>query len=330
MAPFSSSIGTGSYTSSLEVGDVIKYSNNSESMISNVIDSFHAETSSSYNIDPGQSFIIWKTSQQNLEKEVKRHSSYLTSTGGCFTTDTGSIRLMRRTYDFSAETSQITYTELGTSWSSTYGNGKNIFSRMLLPTPITIDPSYKLRLIYQLQVTFTPESAYYFTASVSGWPVAPATSLIATQSIQKFLATSVNTIGATEGFSCLDPASSWDGTNLLCSTFVSPVSSSLANFNSAIDRSSGYSYVQTQANLTIPTYVTRSFTQYKNTYFTETQGNMTNLRSIGFGNYAASNNFFPAQPSYQAFCVLFNESQSKFDTQQLHISWVWRWTRTLS
>ena len=235
---FTSSYST--YTASVNVGDVLQYSNNSQSTVTSITDGFNLQVNTNYTIGSGnaQTFTIWKTSQTDLEAESKRNSSLLAGAGNCGTTTSGSTKTFRRSYDFSTEISSSTYTEIGVSWTVTKAV-KSTFSRILLPSPITVGIGFKLRVVYDLFLSFTPNTPQYFTASISGWPVSPSTTTIATQSIQNFNVSDVSTSGTTTAdWYSLEPAAIRGYNGNLAVSFVSNTSTPLAAFGSSIGRNS--------------------------------------------------------------------------------------------
>jgi len=339
---FSSSITSSTnvlyYSSSLQVGDVIVYTNNSQSNVT-AIDmnaGLTASVDTSYTIPSAslQKFIIWKTSQTGLHLEKKRTATYLVGVGNCgYTDSTGSnskpnVRTFRRTYDFPSEAATILYTEIGTSPVVTANT--SVFSRILLPIPITISSSFQLRVIYDLQVTYTPDIPRYITASISGWPVGPSTNTYATESIQAFLASAINTSGVGDaGGGVLEPFATSDppGTGYT-KMFVCSNTGSLSDFNTTIDRSLVASSASTSDTNVVLSYITKSYTLYKVDTFGLNIANQTNIRSMGLGLTSFTDS--PAQIGRYALGVLFNQSQSKANTQTLSFTWKFSWSRTLS
>ena len=330
---FTSSYST--YTTSVNVGDVIQDSDFSESMVTAVnANGINLTVTPSYTYSNEKTFVIWKTSQVGLEAEITRSSTYVPGIGNCGTTSgsfTPHILEHKRTYDFAPEVANRAYTEVGTAWASS-GN-TTVFSRMALPTTVVVSASYQLRVVYNLQATMSPYSASYFTASISGWPhlLGSASATIATQSIQCLMYSLVSTTGATSstnGNETLEPYAIGGGNPYKFIIFASSDSQSLAPYGQAVVRSSNVVYAN---NTTLATYVTNSFYVDKSTVFTESDINIGNIRSIGVG---AWNIGFPDTPpngtSWQAFCVVFNEPQMKLNTQTLTITFRQSWRRTLA
>jgi len=102
---------------------------------------------------PGTPFTIEYTNQAILAGETKRTTSYLATPGACgYLINPGNIVLWR-TFLFTYETANITYSEIGLSDSNVAG--PNLFSRIVLATPVQLQgPSAELPSGQQLQVTY--------------------------------------------------------------------------------------------------------------------------------------------------------------------------------
>lgn len=114
---------------------------------------------SSLTIGTATPFTVLFVNQAALGSEVKRSSIYIVTPGGCGTTVTAAAISLFRTFIFTPESVAITYTEIGLS--PDIGVGANLFSRILLGTPITVlGPSadvpdgQQLQVTYELQVMF--------------------------------------------------------------------------------------------------------------------------------------------------------------------------------
>jgi hypothetical protein len=365
---FSSSVTSSTetyYTHSLEVGDVIVYNNASQSNVLAVdlVSGLSASVNTSYTIESGsnQTFTIWKTSQPRLHKEVKRTNVYLTGTGNCGSTDsTGStgvpnVRTYRRTYDFSTETTNKLYTEVGVSPIVTANS--QVFSRVVLPVPIAVSSSFQLRLIYDLAITVTPHTVRMITASISGWPVDPTSNTHASESLQSFLLSRITTTGgATKLYEALlepgpDSSESFSrrspGDDLSAAVhrgiFVSSNSSSLASFGSGSSRAvnagvqsvpgDSFVYGTSSGRHSSPPYVVGSYQYYKENSFGLTIGNTTasiGIWSLGYGMQGVDHGIGAGGAGgNQAVCLLFHASQSKFNTQVLSMSFAYAWNRTI-
>lgn len=357
---FSSSISSSApyeiyYSSSLQRGDVIVYSNASRSNVT-AIDSVAGLTASvdtSYTIESGsnQTFTIWKTSQTGMHKEGKRSNTYLTGDGNCGSTDTtGSagvvnIRTYRRTYDFIAETGNSLYTEIGMAPVTT--PQISVFSRVVLPIPVAVSSSFQLRVIYDLEVEFGPTSLQTSTASISGWPVAPSTHLGYSSSIQTFLASTINTngnetiytallepgpdspIGTLARRSPVDPVANVIHRGI----FFSSTSSSLKPFGSGSNRHQGLVYDSSNGPHTSPLYVTGSYTYIKSNYLLLNEAVTTTssgIICIGWGMNSNIVSYETGKTENQAYTMLFHQTQSKTNVQVASMSFVYTWDRVLA
>jgi hypothetical protein len=105
------------------------------------------------NIATATPFTIEYTNQAILAGEVKRTVSCLGTPGACgYVINPGSV-VLYRTFLFSPEQVSITYTEVGFSDQSVAG--ANLFSRVVLATPVSlIGPQAALPSGQQLQVTY--------------------------------------------------------------------------------------------------------------------------------------------------------------------------------
>lgn len=318
----------------LQAGDTIQFTDASEITIAGVGD-ISASLSVPLTV-PSQSFVIWKTSQTGLQSELKRAGNGITGTNyyagenNC-TSYSSSYHMWHhfRAYDFSVEASLRNYTEVGVAWDTDDSPIKSTFSRILLPAAVTVNPNQRLRLYYNLNVCYSPESAsYVLNAPVDGWPTAPATNTNMTQSIQRARWVSfVNPDGTSyTSYAALDPSS----TGGECAFFASTISASLVQLGNTVPARSGVA--GSYASVTTTTqdlYLIGSYKIIKTATFPRNVMNYTTLRSFGFGVEVA---FVDSAYSStgQAFTMLFEQSQSKFDTQTLTLSYLWSWRRVLT
>ena len=318
----------GGWSGSLATGDTIQFANGTEVAVGSVGATSCAVTPT--DTVTSQSFTIWKTSQTAMHYEKKRGgtgvagSAYLTGTGNCGSSIAANVVTYLRTYDFAIETSPTTYTEVGVAWQTT---GSSTFSRIMLPVTVSIDTGQRLRLVYQLQATFLPTSSQYVTnATVNGWPVTPATNTNMTESIQLLQASSVDTSGnSSTTYAPLEPAGIG---SVSCAFWASTNSESIVAFGATPpDRDSfGSADVATS---TADVYVQGSYTLYKNATFGLSRMNYQNLRSFGFGSHNPASRY-AYRSSGQAFAMLFEQSQSKYNTQTLSFTYQWTWSRVLA
>ena len=108
-----------------------------------------------------------------LGAEVKRTGTLLASGTGTARYSDGRV-VYTYTHDFAEETVNQNYSELGWSWSASSGN--NLFSRVLISGgTVTVLAGQQLRVVYALTFSVTPYAETSGTLTLSGWPVAPAT-----------------------------------------------------------------------------------------------------------------------------------------------------------
>lgn len=338
---FSSSVMSGSerqYTHSLETGDVIIYANNSQSNVLGIdtVGGFTASVDTSYTIESGsnQTFTIWKTSQVGMHKEIKRSSTYLPGSSSvlgfnCGTVISHSAKTMRRTYDFTAETTQKNYSEVGVSWTGTARAG--VFSRVLLPETVSIAATYQLRMIHDLMVTVSPAYPRYVEPTITGW-----TNTKGTESLQNFLLYDVATTGqsndGTTGldFGVLDPASNHGYDYYYANSFFSDVGTAPAAFGSYVSRTLNGSTITGKSDYNaggLTTYVTGTYTRYKTANFRLTDGVDSTIWSTGFG--AAYGVSEVAHSTEQGIVLVFDEPHEKLNTQIASITYKFTWARVI-
>lgn len=352
---------TMSYTSSVSLGDVIIDENFSQSTVVGVSGSILA-VNNSYNYSTPISFSIWKTSQGRLQGEISRSGTYYqgssslvgwncgTEWSSSLTDYTTSIAVHRRTWDFTVENQSRSYTEVGASWDSTRFNP--CFSRVLLPQTVSISPNQQLRLTYDLMAIFGPFSPQYSTASITGWPVAPSTTTIGTQSLQGFMTSYVQTNGVTVGMGGygnvypLDPAASCTPsscyTTANCCCWVSENSFSLNT--SSVILVPGNSQAATRTLIsslgsdgdyafgTIDTYTNGTYRQRKYGTLSIYQGVSNNIRCMGFGGTGNVNCYGltpPPNSGGQCMVFVFDQPQTKTNLQTLTLQWLWSWSRVI-
>lgn len=104
-------------------------------------------------------FMILRVNEAILGNEIKRTVKYSSAPGANQTIVGSAVILLQRTFLFSAETSAVTYTELG--FSDQAVAGPNLFSRVVLAQPITVKGpvsgaplGQQLQVTYQLNVSF--------------------------------------------------------------------------------------------------------------------------------------------------------------------------------
>jgi hypothetical protein len=321
----------------LSGGDVIKFADNTEVTV--VTPGAISASISSTTTVQSQSFTIWKTSQTGLQTEVKRAgagrfgtvtgTSYFTTDNGCYAvTSSVNVVTYQRTYDFAIETTTRNYTEVGVAWDTDNSPSTSTFARMLLPVAVQVSGSQRLRLIYNLKVAFSPESASYVSnPPISGWPVSPAATTDITQSIQamigsvKFFSYLNNDATSISDFATLEPSTS----GFYCSFWGSTNSQSLIQLGSGSVISRATTAYETSS--TKETYTAGSYRMVKYATWPRWVLNHTDLNTFGFG--VTFSGLVSYATSGQAFAIRFNQSQSKFSTEELTMKYLWTWNRVL-
>lgn len=322
------SASVGSYTfASGDIGNMIKWDGGGEeARITGYTNPQSVTVTPSQSVGSG-TFVVYQTNQTGMATEIKRTATYLQNAPYCQTTSdvsTGVIAL-RRTYDFSAEIVQRNYTEVGACWQQTAFTGNTTFSRILLPVAVTVNPGQQLRFVYELQITVNPRTPQVFSAAVSGWPVLPSTNTNAQQMLEHF---GIATVAAYGG-SSWDVKGGWtnepsDASILGGYLFVSPNATAFGSFDAVINRqTTGW---ETNA-LSLSPYTPLSFTMDKTATFTVAQLNRTDLRSVGLSANYGGQNMHPAVCN--GCVVVFDQPQSKNNTQTLTFTFRFIWGRTL-
>jgi len=306
----------GGYGLALQVGDMIKFQDASEVQVL-AVSGISASVTPAASI-PLQPFTIWKTSQIGLQSEHQRTNNYFGGAGYCQTTTLNTtssvITQLRRTWDFNYETASFTYTEVGVGWGNSGNN--TIFSRVILPTPVVIGSSQKLRLIYELDVQVAPTASYpgnQFTASIAGWGTGSI--VYGHQSVDTIIMSGVDGNGNGSGFSISEPAAT--STPYL---FVSNSSSSYVNG----DKGGGFA---DQVGMVADAYVPGSYTLYRNGTFQVAQIPRNDLKTFGFGLNFYGDSW---RGGHVAYFAVLTENQTKTNVQTLSLSWMWTWGRVLS
>lgn len=328
------------YPNLVELGDVLKYANGSQSMVTAIIDGFNLTVSPTYSIDlaNSQSFTLWKTSQHDLQTEQHRSVDYLVGSSSILGWNCGnqiscSTITNRRTYNFAEETVGHTYTEVGVTWTNT-ATPTSSFARALVDPPLTIASGFQLRMTHDLKTTYTPYNHRYVSASISGWP----STLMATESILNFpaYASYVNTGGGTEGYAYNEPSPTWNpdhganggGFN----AFIGTDGSAPVNFTQSNASRGGANYLD-DLGYSYPTYVANSFVRYKGVYFSITNAVNASLQCIGFGLFSGGgfgSPVYPWQGGRPAHVMVLDSAQEKTSLQKMYLMWKWSWARDFS
>lgn len=88
------------------------------------------------------------------------------NTGTRYDRENGKV-VMRVTHDHEIESADSNINELG--WFGSYSGSYKMFSRIVLPSTITVLTGQALRTVYQLEVSITPITPTSCAPSISGW-----------------------------------------------------------------------------------------------------------------------------------------------------------------
>jgi hypothetical protein len=137
-------------------------------------------TSTTFQVDnefeqDAEIFDLYAVNQTGMQTELKRSNTYVT--GACSTVlDVGNGKTVNtRVYDFSTESSNQNYAEIGFSYTTSAGN--NLTVRIVLDGTVTVLAGEKLRITYRWTVTMSPITEQTGDLDITGWPIAPSVSL---------------------------------------------------------------------------------------------------------------------------------------------------------
>lgn len=295
-----------------DAGKMIKWDTGEEARIVTITDATHAVVANSATVAAAQ-FTVYRTNQVGLTTESKRTSTYLTGASNCGSTWASNTISHKRTFDFTAEVGAVSYTEIGLSNSSSAGN--NLFSRILLGSAVNLVASQQLRVVYTLDMTWTPNTAGSVdTTIITGWSTTTGTAQIQWPALS--VVSTAGAVGKNITFDtpCLEPSQS-------SSTWMYSGSTAHNAFNSAgPSRTSIASVANSPASYT-------AFNFYRETsgVFPVGSGNATNIRTI-----ALMPNPGNSEPTLQGLVIILDSDQTKDNTHTLTITWRITWSRTLA
>lgn len=144
--------------SNTDLDSDIRFDTGQYAKIQSVTDPQHITLFTPLSVSTATAFTILRTNEAILSNEVKRTVKYSQVPAANQTVDLiGTLRL-QRTFLFDPETSTTTYTEIG--FSDLGVPGPNLFSRILLANPLTVNgpiaalPAQQLQVTYQLSIGF--------------------------------------------------------------------------------------------------------------------------------------------------------------------------------
>jgi hypothetical protein len=322
---------SGSFFGSGDVGNTVKFTSGEEALITAFNSATSVTVSNSATV-PSTTFVMYNTNQTGLINEQKRTNTYLTGSGNCGTTQVVNQFQNRRTYDFTAETGTVNYTEIGFGWAVSGAN--TTFSRILLPSPIPVLNGQQLRVVYELRVSVGPTTPQPKTAIINGWPISPATILDGDECVQVYGLAGLNTNGAMQANDtapwCNEPSFLSDGilfTGASLAIFLTDSSTAISGAGSSPNRTGT---VQATKAPTKAAYITNSFYVDKTCTFLVGEANSTLWRSMGYGLSQGNISANPYQANRAAFVFVFDQNQTKPNTHTLTLTFRTTWSRVLS
>lgn len=275
---------------------------------------------------PAGLFNVYNTQQTvAVMTEIQRGNGYVTAGGGCGSTLAGNILSHKRTFDFPLEVGTVTYREVAFSHSATPGDP--IFSRIKLPTDLVLVVNQRVRVIYTLEITLTPDVIEATTANVVGWPVAPSVNTDGSQQLQLVAlkivdpATGQSEVDPANGIS-LEPSSE----GIECAVFLSNSNAPLASFGASGDRSGTANFVKTDTDIDPATVTAGYGSLEKEVVLDVGEGNRTDWRTIGIGTEDAP----IAATTTHGFVFVFAQDQTKDNLHTLELRFLFTWDRDLA
>lgn len=316
----------GSFTftdTATDAGKVIKWDTGQQATILTVLTPLTATVNTSTVIAAAE-FGVYQTTQTGLFNEIKRTNTYYTAGGGCATvTVPPNVLVLRRTFNFPIEVGLgTTYNEVGLSHLGAAGS--NLFSRILLAAPVFVAAGLRPRVLYELQITLYPGSPVNFSATVSGWPVFPATNLNAAQNNEMWGLAGVNSFGATI------PIDTVGGVPILANEPSEPCDILISNDTTALNspgdpplnrwQPSAAAYTATNV-----VYTSGTFRRQRRYIFNTADGVMSDLRVMSIGHIIT-----PASDFTPVMTVLFEQDQTKSGSFLLSLEFQLNWSRTFA
>lgn len=297
-----------------DAGKMIKWDSGEEAMVVTVTNPTTVVVDRSQSVS-AEVFTVYRTNQTGLTTEVKRTNTYLTGVGNCGTTYTADegLMVMRRTFDFTVETGDVTYTEIGFANSATVA--ANLFSRILLSSPVALIEDDALRVVYDLSIQLAWYAPRALSPSISGWIYVSGEEMIETFSLAEVSTTGTVT---TTNRTANEPSVS------------SSVRIAISDSTTALQAEPGTGTLNNRTGterfskaISLSAYTANTFTRTKSVTYTAAEGNMSGIRSIFIGIYSAATTF------YSGIAFLMDSAQEKLNTHSLSLSFTYTWSRVL-
>ena len=262
-------------------------------------------------------FILYHTQQTGLEAEIagQRSASYLAEVGANGSSTVAGVTTHMRTYNGLAQTVACAINEIGFSPSAT--ETTNLFSRIKLSEPLSLDVGQRLQVIYRVEVLVSPVTPLtYATSPIGGWASGTGTlqhSIIPSDyvsSVDGSAAFGVNSADGLRYSSVFEPKSI---NNI--SVRLDTDSSAHPTYGSLVSTAG----TTEDAVASLSTYVLGSYTRDKQATFVEAYGNRSDWRS-----YYLYQGVVGSGPRF-----LFDSAQAKSDSYVLTLGVRTTWGRTL-
>lgn len=163
--------GTGTFTSP-NVDDFIKFGTGERAKIVSITNTVTVVVDRSQTV-AATSLTIYDTSRLYLDTWVAATSTYDVTAGfnGESMDTAAGTTLIWKTYNFATEVAAKTYTEIGVSAQTTLTGTTVLFSRVVLPAPVTVNIGQFLQLRFELLLVLgNYRTQQAITMSVTGWP----------------------------------------------------------------------------------------------------------------------------------------------------------------
>lgn len=163
-----------------DIGKLIRWSGGQETYITAYTSATQVTAGTSQTVSAAPIDALYRVAQTGLATETKRTSTqpeFLDDDDGLpakhvRNDDAAGTITFRVTRDFSEESGNVNYTEVGMSSQS--GSGNNLFSRMLLAGAVTVGAGQLLRLKYELTIKtngFSSGTQTTVDGGITGWPL---------------------------------------------------------------------------------------------------------------------------------------------------------------
>lgn len=349
---FTVTIDSGSFTftaGGLDVGDedkCIKFFTGEEAKITAYISPTQVTVDRSQTV-ASTTFKLYRANQTALYTEIQRTNNFVPGAGNCQTTRASNVLTHRRTWDFPTEAGPVTYRELGVSYNGVAPG--NLFSRVVLTSPVSLIAGQILRVSYELVLTVTPLSPVSVPdPNIGGWPIAPSVSDGGVFAWQMLGLSAVSSTGPSMAYDnagyCNEPfAGTFTSISAPTGNDMSPFTSTFsvegarlflsnsanapAAFASSVNRNGDRATI----GVTLGSYTAGSFTRTKGATYGLGAANRVDWRAMGIGAHDTASDATVDHKTtrYSGIVFVFDEFQTKLSTHTLNLTFKYSWGRTL-